>query len=112
MNSDVQEEELPAACDEDSFPPDRLSAKIGPLDAAAAAMLLPATWDEFKKLKRQIRDVAVQQVERQFLADALQRCGGNVSRAATQIGIQRTNLHALMRKYGLSSGAKDLEEVA
>ena len=31
------------------------------------------------------------------------RCGGNVSRAAEEIGIQRTNLHALMRKHGLTS---------
>ena len=109
MNSDVQEREFPAACDEDSLPLERLAASAGQLEDP---VLLPATWNEFKKLKRQIRDVAVQQVERQFLADALPRCGGNVSRAATQIGIQRTNLHALMRKHGLTSGAKDLEEVA
>ena len=112
MNIDVQERELPAACDEDSYPPDHVPATAGQLEAATAALLLPATWDEFKKLKRRIRDVAVQQVERQFLADALQRCGGNVSRAAARIGIQRTNLHALMRKHGLTSGAKDLDEVA
>jgi transcriptional regulator of acetoin/glycerol metabolism len=109
MNSDVQERELAAACDDDSLPPDRLPARTARFEDP---VLLPATWDEFKKLKRQIRDVAVQQVERQFLADALQRCGGNVSRAANQIGIQRTNLHALMRKHGLTSGARDLEEVA
>jgi DNA-binding NtrC family response regulator len=42
-------------------------------------------------------------LERRFLVDALERCGGNVSRAAEEIGIQRTNLHALMRKYGLTS---------
>ena len=35
-------------------------------------------------------------------SEALQRCEGNVSRAAEEIGIQRTNLHALMRKYGLN----------
>ena len=46
---------------------------------------------------------AVEQLERRFLSEALQRCEGNVSRAAEEIGIQRTNLHALMRKYGLSS---------
>ena len=61
------------------------------------------TWEEFKQLKQQIRDSAVQQLERRFLVEALQRCSGNVRRAAEEIGIQRTNLHALMRKHGLSS---------
>ena len=36
-----------------------------------------------------------------FSSKRLERCQGNVSRAAEEIGIQRTNLHALMRKYGL-----------
>jgi transcriptional regulator of acetoin/glycerol metabolism len=73
---------------------------------------LPPTWNEFKKLKRQVCDVAVQQLERQFLINALHRCGGNVLRAAAEIGIQRTNLHALMRKHGLTSRRKDLDRVA
>ena len=63
---------------------------------------LPHTWEEFKTLKQQVRDSAVHQLERRFLIEALERCDGNVSRAAEEIGIQRTNLHALIRKYGLS----------
>jgi len=64
---------------------------------------LPRSWEEFKKLKHQVRDAAVQEVELRFLTEALERCGGNVSRAAEDVGIQRTNFHALMRKYGLTS---------
>ena len=63
---------------------------------------LPRSWEEFKRLKQQVRDAAVQQLERRFLQDVLERCGGNVTRTADEIGIQRTNLHALMRKHGLT----------
>jgi DNA-binding NtrC family response regulator len=64
---------------------------------------IPATWEDFKRLKQQVRDSAVQEMERQFLTEALQQCEGNVSRAAEQVGMQRTHFHTLMRKYGLTS---------
>jgi len=63
---------------------------------------LPPTWDAFKELKRQVREAAVQDLECRFLVEALQRCAGNVSRAAEDVGMQRTHFHALMRKYGLT----------
>ena len=64
---------------------------------------LPHSWGEFKRLKQQIRDAAGQEIERRFLIEALQRCDGNVSKAARDVGMQRTNFHGLMRKYGLTS---------
>jgi cob(I)alamin adenosyltransferase len=63
---------------------------------------LPQTWREFKRFKQQLRDTAVQDAERRFLAQTLERFDGNVTRAAEAVGMQRTNFHALMRKYGLS----------
>jgi DNA-binding NtrC family response regulator len=63
---------------------------------------LPQKWDEFKRLKQQIRDATLLDLERRFLTEALDRCAGNVSHAAEQVGIQRTNFHALMRKCGLT----------
>jgi DNA-binding NtrC family response regulator len=66
---------------------------------------LPQNWEEFKRLKQQVRDAAVQELERRFLTEALERCLGNVSKAADDVGIQRTSFHALMRKYGLTSEA-------
>jgi DNA-binding NtrC family response regulator len=64
---------------------------------------LPRTWEAFKKLKHQVRDASVQALERRFVAEVLQRYEGNVSKAAEAVGVQRTHLHALMRKYGLAS---------
>jgi DNA-binding NtrC family response regulator len=64
---------------------------------------LPRTWDEFKKLKEQVGDAVVQELERRFLSEALRRSGGNVSRAAEDVAMQRTNFHKLMRKYNLTA---------
>ena len=56
-----------------------------------------------RRLKNQARDAAGQELERRFLTEALARCGGNVTKAAEEVGMQRTNFHALMRKYGLAA---------
>jgi DNA-binding NtrC family response regulator len=97
-------ERLAILCDHDRIEPHHLPTEIQQaVPHPAAGTVLPRTWDEFKRLKQQVRDAAVQQLERRFIIEALDRCHGNVSRAADEIGIQRTNLHALMRKYGLTS---------
>jgi DNA-binding NtrC family response regulator len=97
-------ERLAILCDRDRIEPNHLPSEIQQATPRpTAGTVLPRTWNEFKRLKRQVRDAATQQLERRFLTEALDRCQGNVSRAADEIGIQRTNLHALMRKYALSS---------
>jgi DNA-binding NtrC family response regulator len=68
----------------------------------SGATQLPSTWEEFRELKRQVGRTAVDDLERRFLIAALRRCRGNVTKAAEQIGIQRTNLHALLRRHGLT----------
>ena len=57
---------------------------------------------EFKQFKHQARDALTQELESRFLTEALGRNGGNVTKAAEEVGIQRTQMHALMRKYGLT----------
>ena len=97
-------ERLAILCDHDRIEPHHLPAEIRQVNLRPAMnSSIPRTWEEFKQLKQQVRDTAVQQLERRFLVESLERCGGNVSRAAEEIGMQRTNLHALMRKYGLTS---------
>lgn len=96
-------ERLAILCDHDRIEPRHLPEEIRRVQVRATqGTPLPRSWEEFKKLKQQIRDSAVQQLERRFLIDALERCEHNVSRAAEEIGIQRTNLHALLRKHALT----------
>jgi two-component system NtrC family response regulator len=42
-------------------------------------------------------------VERQVVVDALTRTRGNISRAATELGVSRPTLHGLLDKHGIDS---------
>jgi len=62
---------------------------------------IPVTSDELKEIKKQLREKAVEEVERKFILDALERNHWNVTRAAVEVGMLRPNFQALMRKYNL-----------
>ena len=96
-------ERITILCDRECIEPWHLPPEIRQAPGEFVASPLPRNWEEFKRVKHEARDAAGQQLERRFLMEALQRCGGNVTKAAKHVGIQRTNLHALMRKYGLTS---------
>ena len=98
-------ERITILCDSDYIETWHLPPEIYQLPTRPAVMQLPRNWEEFKILKHQARDAAGQELERRFLAEALSRCTGNVTKAAKDMGMQRTNFHGLMRKYGLSSDA-------
>jgi len=69
-------------------------------------VLLPRTNREFLALKKQIREKAVAELEKDFVLEALERNSWNVTRAAQDVGIQRPNFQALMRKYQIRSDKK------
>ena len=96
-------ERLAILCDQDRIEPQHLPEEICKALPRLIVSQPPQNWKEFKRLKQQVRDAAVDQLERKFISEVLQRCQGNVSRAAEEIDIQRTNLHALMRKHGMKS---------
>ena len=96
-------ERMAILCDSDRIELRHLPAEIREAPAQSTITLLPQTWKEFMKLKQQVREASVQDLERRFLAEALQRHGGNITKAAESVGIQRPNFHALMRKHGLSA---------
>jgi DNA-binding NtrC family response regulator len=74
----------------DTLTPDLLPPEVfGPVDAP-----LP---DESI---RPLRD-AVQDFRKEYIARALARNGGNQTRAAEQLGLQRTFLNRLIKEYGL-----------
>ncbi|MCP3161896.1 sigma 54-interacting transcriptional regulator [Myxococcus qinghaiensis] len=54
----------------------------------------------FKEAKEQL----IEGFERDYLRNLVERCEGNVSRAAREAGIDRVYLRKLLRKHGLDSG--------
>jgi DNA-binding NtrC family response regulator len=62
---------------------------------------VPLTSDGLKELKKHLREKAVEEVERVFIINALERNSGNVTRAAEEVGMLRPNFQALMRKYNI-----------
>jgi DNA-binding NtrC family response regulator len=62
-----------------------------PIDHAA----LPASF-------REAKEAVVQGFEREFLGEALRRHGGNITKAAEELGMHRQNLQQKMRELGLT----------
>ena len=65
-------------------------------------MTIPKQLDSFPdlgagKTLRQVREA----VERHYIAEALERHRGNVTRASNALGIERTNLHKKIKQYDL-----------
>lgn len=105
-------ERMAILCDADRIEPRHLPQEIRQSPSRSTVSQLPRSWEEFKRLKQQVRDATLMDLERRFLTEALDRCEGNVSRAAEEVGIQRTNFHALMRKCGLGGETAAGEEAA
>jgi len=82
---------------------DQISLRELPLldDMEQLMEFSPATNEELKKLKKEIRQKAVNKVERNFVINALMQNDWNVTRAAEQVGLQRTNFQNLMKKHSI-----------
>lgn len=84
--------------------------RIDPVHVAAAMFrseaamhhTLPRSNEELKVLKKQIRESSIQEIEKSFIEDALRRNEWNVSRAARDVNMQRSNFQALMKKYNIA----------
>ncbi|NNC21584.1 sigma 54-interacting transcriptional regulator [Corallococcus exiguus] len=72
-----------------------LSPDLDPEDTLSLALELP-----FKEAKERL----IEGFERDYLRTVLERCGGNVSKASREAGIDRVYLRKLLRKHGLVSG--------
>jgi len=62
---------------------------------------VPRTAEELKQLKKIARQKSVENVEKHFVLGALKRNQWNVTRAAEETGMQRSNFQALMAKYDI-----------
>jgi DNA-binding NtrC family response regulator len=62
---------------------------------------VPRTSEDLKRVKRLAREKSVEDIEKRFILESLRRTGANVTRAAGETGMQRTNFQALMKKHGI-----------
>jgi DNA-binding NtrC family response regulator len=62
---------------------------------------VPRTSEDLKRVKKIARQKSVENVEKHFVLGALKRNGWNVTRAAEETGMQRSNFQALMKKYDI-----------
>jgi len=62
----------------------------------------PGNIEELKRLKGCLKRKAIEEIEKNFLIDALKRNDYNITKAAQDVGMQRTNFHSMMRKYRIS----------
>ncbi len=61
--------------------------------------------------KKELRAESVERLEKLFVLKALRKARWNVSRAAREVDMQRPNLHALMRKHGITTpGGADQDD--
>ena len=73
-----------------------------PVSKAPVEEFVPINVDELKEMKRQVRDQAVESVEKTFVINALERNNWNVTRAAEQTGILRPNFQGMLKRLGIS----------
>jgi DNA-binding NtrC family response regulator len=95
------------SCDGDVIEPRHLPRSVVKHEFGGEDVAVPKTNKEFLDLKRRLRAQAVAELEREFVLEALQRNGWNVTRAAHEVGIQRPNFQALMRRHGIHAGTHD-----
>ena len=60
---------------------------------------VPRTGDELKRIKKAAREKSVEEIEKQFVLEALKRNQWSVTKSAEDTGMQRPNFQALMKKY-------------
>ncbi len=60
---------------------------------------VPRTVDQLKRVKKAAREKSVEEIEKQFVLEALKRNEWNVTKSAEDTGMQRPNFQALMKKY-------------
>ncbi len=71
-------------------------------DIGGLVVQVPEDNEALKRVKKEIRENAVREVERNFIIQALMQNDWNVTRAAKKVGLQRPNFQNLMKKHGIS----------
>jgi two-component system NtrC family response regulator len=66
---------------------------------------VPETLAELKSAKQRVLEYQFGPIEKAFLQKALSVAAGNITQAARQVGMQRSNFSALMKKHDLSANS-------
>ncbi len=77
--------------------------------ALSADHAVPCDANELKERKRLLREEAVVPLERAFLLSAMDRNDWNITRAAEEVGMQRPNFQAMLKKLGINSRTRITE---
>ena len=64
---------------------------------------VPQSLAELKSVKQTILEQQFEPIQKTFLIQALKTADGNISRAAKNTGMQRSNFSALLKKYNISA---------
>ena len=75
----------------------------------SADNVVPLDANELKERKRLLREEAVVPLERAFLLSAMDRNDWNITRAAEEVGMQRPNFQAMLKKQKISSRTRIME---
>jgi len=67
---------------------------------------IPATSEELKQIKKEIREKSVLKLEENFILHALKQHGWNITKAARATGMQRPNFQNMMKKHGIEASDK------
>lgn len=86
------------------LPPEVLTVKVS---AGAEGQLTADSGADFMSVPlREAREI----FEREYLTSQLRRFGGNISKTAQFVGMERAALHRKLKQLGISAGAKQNEE--
>ena len=83
--------------------PEGFAAEMGDAESGTSP---PRTAADLTKKKATARRIVSQQLESLFLEDALKRAGGNVTKAAALVEMNRTQFHKMMKKLDISRQRK------
>jgi DNA-binding NtrC family response regulator len=89
-------------CEGDQITPKDLPMPGDMSDIQQLLENIPSTNEELKRIKKEIRQKAVSKVEKNFILKALEKNRWNVTQAAQSVGLQRSNFHNLMKKFGIT----------
>ncbi|ABB33142.1 two component, sigma54 specific, transcriptional regulator, Fis family [Geobacter metallireducens RCH3] len=88
--------------EEDLIQKEDLELRLSGSEGTGVAAYVPQNVEELKETKRQIRERAVEPIEKAFVLQALKRNNWNITRAAEETGMLRPNFQALLKKLRIS----------